>query len=226
MADHDDNRTALIRKIYDRRSPYYDRLIMLLSLGHEAEYRKEAVRRLKLKRGDRVLDLGCGTGLNFPLIFDEIGDEGFIVGIDSSYGMLLRAREVCAAMQGARVSLICADVTALQFPAEYFDALLCTYLFSTIPEYRKSLDMSLNSLKQGGRMAIADDILPAGWFAGPAIMISWLLTHGCRNYSREMLSYLRDRAGEYTLTRHHGGLIYLMSGIRPVDPEKSQLLNP
>jgi ubiquinone/menaquinone biosynthesis C-methylase UbiE len=211
---------AIIRRAYDRRSPYYDRIIKLLSIGMEGEYRREAVRRLNLKRGDRVLDLGCGTGLNFPLIIKEIGAEGSIIGIDLSHGMLLRAQENLSRFQADRVSLICGDVTAFQFPGEYFDALISTYLFSTIPEYKRSLDMGLNSLKKGGHVVLADDILPAGWFAGPSIMLSWLLKYGWRNYSREIMTFIRSRAGEFTVTWHHLNLIYIISGRKLEMPEK------
>jgi demethylmenaquinone methyltransferase/2-methoxy-6-polyprenyl-1,4-benzoquinol methylase len=50
--------------------------------------RKRAVRALNLQRGDTVVDIGCGTGLNFPLLQGAIGPEGTIVGVDLTDAML------------------------------------------------------------------------------------------------------------------------------------------
>ncbi len=54
-------------------------------------WRKQAVSALKLKRGDIVVDVGCGTGSNFPLIEEIIGAEGKIIAVDLSQEMLDQA---------------------------------------------------------------------------------------------------------------------------------------
>ncbi|MDQ7826303.1 MAG: methyltransferase domain-containing protein [Candidatus Eremiobacteraeota bacterium] len=203
---------ALIRAVYDRRAPYYNRLVNLLSCGQDHRYRAEAVSRLNLKKGDRVLDLGCGTGLNFGLIHAKVGENGLIVGIDSSLGMLRKAREAAKKCSMGNAHLIAGDVSEVVMPRRFFDAIVATYLFSTIPDYQQALEHFLGSLKQGGTFVLADDILPAGWFAGPLIMGPWLLRHGWVNYSRQIIRYLRKAGGEVKVTWHHGGLIYIVSG--------------
>jgi SAM-dependent methyltransferase len=50
--------------------------------------RKRAVDQLKLRKGDRVLEVGCGTGRNFPFPRDAVGSKGRIYGVDLSEGML------------------------------------------------------------------------------------------------------------------------------------------
>ena len=54
-------------------------------------YRKLTIEFLDLKRGDTVVELGCGTGLNFPLLQQRIGDEGKIIGVDITDKMLENA---------------------------------------------------------------------------------------------------------------------------------------
>ena len=78
----------LARGKYEHLAPAYDRLVRLA-----ARLRRLAVDRLALRPGDAVLDVGCGTGLAFPLIENGIGPEGRLIGVDLSPDMLARARE-------------------------------------------------------------------------------------------------------------------------------------
>jgi ubiquinone/menaquinone biosynthesis C-methylase UbiE len=68
--------------------------------------RKRAVDQLKLRRGDRVLEVGCGTGRNFHFLRDAVGPEGRIYGVDLSDG---RAWKLCHRRQWTNVVLIEAD---------------------------------------------------------------------------------------------------------------------
>ncbi len=58
-------------------------------------WRELLVQRLPLKRGDTVLDVGCGTGLCLPLLQDKIGPTGAIIGVDASQDMLQVAADRC-----------------------------------------------------------------------------------------------------------------------------------
>lgn len=206
----------LIRDVYNRRSSCYNILIEILSLGRDLSYRREAVQRLNLKRGDRVLDLGCGTGLNFPLILERIGDEGGLVAVDSSCGMLEVARKWLDSRNVKNVSLVAGDVTEALFRAECFDAIISTYLFSTVIGWRDSLEGHLTSLRTGGAFVLADDILPAGWFAGPLVMLKWLKRYGWLNSSRDLIAYMKEMGDDFRLTRHHLGMIFVVSGKKAV----------
>src|ERR1700722_7577541 len=56
------------------------------------ELRKKAVDRLSLRRGDCVLEIGCGTGRNFPHLHEAVGPAGTIHGVDISAGMLRKCQ--------------------------------------------------------------------------------------------------------------------------------------
>src|SRR5207249_3037114 len=73
----------LARRKYEQLAPAYDRLVRLT-----ARMRRLAVERLELRQGDDVLDVGCGTGLSFPLIEERIGAEGRLIAVDLSPDML------------------------------------------------------------------------------------------------------------------------------------------
>jgi len=81
-------------------------------------FRGEAVKRLALKRGDLVVDIGCGTGLNFALLQEAIGETGRIIGVDLTDAMLEQARRRVAKAGWENVELVQADATHYQFPAQ------------------------------------------------------------------------------------------------------------
>jgi demethylmenaquinone methyltransferase/2-methoxy-6-polyprenyl-1,4-benzoquinol methylase len=80
--------------IYQLGANYYNFFVKLYPLiGFRINaYRKCAIKLLQLKRGDFVVELGCSTGLNFPLILEKIGDEGRLIGVDISSKMLAHAK--------------------------------------------------------------------------------------------------------------------------------------
>jgi SAM-dependent methyltransferase len=69
--------------------PFFDWLFFI-----PAGLRKHAVDRLSLNHGDCGLDVGCGTGRNFPFLREAIGPTGRIYGVDLSAAMLRNARKL------------------------------------------------------------------------------------------------------------------------------------
>ena len=84
-----------VRHIYKKRAKRYDLTAQLYYLFgfREWAYRKRAVEKLKLKDGDTVVEIGCGTGLNFALIQKIIGENGKIIGVDITKEMLKEAEK-------------------------------------------------------------------------------------------------------------------------------------
>jgi ubiquinone/menaquinone biosynthesis C-methylase UbiE len=79
----------------------YDRIAGLIGLIDwlffvPPYFRRRAAQRLGLNPGDRVLEIGCGTGRNLPYLREAVGPEGRIYGVDLSAGMLAKARALCA----------------------------------------------------------------------------------------------------------------------------------
>lgn len=132
--------------------------------------RVAAVDLLGLRAGERVLDLGCGTGLNFPLLEQRIGPAGLLVGLDRSPQMLRQARRRAEQQGWSNVRLREADATALAgeglrelaSTARGFDAVIATYALSLMPGWRGVLDSVAAALAPGGRVAVVDMQLPTG----------------------------------------------------------------
>lgn len=96
---------------YDRYAPWYRYLewTILLAPG----FRRRAIERIGLKLGERVLEVGCGTGRNLALLRDAVGDAGEVIGVDASPGMLAEARKVVAHGGWSNVSSVNSDAATL-----------------------------------------------------------------------------------------------------------------
>jgi len=121
--------------------------------------RLRAVRALGLRAGDSVIDIACGTGLNFPLIEQAIGPEGRIVGVDLTDAMLAQAEHRIETNGWRNVSLVHADAADVDFPTEV-DAILCTYALTQVSECREVIARGAAALAEGGRLVVLDLKLP------------------------------------------------------------------
>jgi demethylmenaquinone methyltransferase/2-methoxy-6-polyprenyl-1,4-benzoquinol methylase len=198
--------TDLIRSTYDRRAPWYDAIVRLLSFGGDREYRRRAVTALRLQPGQRVLDVGCGTGLNFRLLAQGVGPSGLVVGTDLSHAML---REASA----GRACRVQARASQTLFKPASFDAALSTYLISTLLG-EGVLEPIVDAVRPGGRIVIVDDALPPGWFIGPGFMLKHLRRRGWPDLRKETILALQPYVRNLQVSYCHGGMIYIISGDR------------
>ena len=127
-----------------------------------AEYRKHAVGLLNLKPGDRVVDLGCGTGLSFPHIMERIGPEGQLIGVDMTTGMLACARERSDRAGWHNVELVQSEIGSYKFPEE-IDAVISTGVMGYVPEYDRVIQGAAQALTSDGRLVIVDAKQPDTW---------------------------------------------------------------
>ena len=114
------------RDFYDRWAPRYDRVLRIWALlagFSDANERRKMVSRLELKPGQRVLEVGVGTGSNLPLMAECIGPGGTLLGLDISVGML-RQCEKKVRRQRLNANLAEGEAAYLPFADDAFDAVL------------------------------------------------------------------------------------------------------
>jgi ubiquinone/menaquinone biosynthesis C-methylase UbiE len=168
VSQSDRTREHLI-ETYRKKAKHYDVTSRLYPVpGYpQRTQRLGAVHALGLHTGDTVIDMACGTGLNFSLLQKAVGPGGRIVGVDLTDAMLARAQDRVKANGWSNVSLVQADAAGFDFPAGV-DAILSTYALTQVPECAEVIARGTAALAAGGRLAVLDLKVPGrtpGWLA-------------------------------------------------------------
>lgn len=163
-----------LARLYAKRASKYDftaNAYYLLGF-REFAYRKAAVRALNLKPGDTVVEIGCGTGLNFSRLIDCIGPEGKLFGVDLTAEMLEQAAERVRRHSWTNVELVQKDAATYPFP-DQVHGILSTFALTLIPEYDLIVKSGVAALGTGRRFAVLDFKKPEHW---PSWLIEFFVT--------------------------------------------------
>lgn len=141
-------------RVYDRFAPHYDRFMRPLERRLLAGLRAELLARLPA--GGRLLEVGAGTGANFP--FYPPGASG--VGVEPSREMVsLAARR---AERPAGVRLVRAEAERLPFADSTFDAAFATLFFCSVRSPAAAFSELRRVLRPGGRLLLLEHVRPPG----------------------------------------------------------------
>ncbi len=133
--------------------------------------RKQAICALKLRPGETVLDAGCGTGWCLPLLSEQVGANGKVMGFEPSPHMLAVAHGRSRRLPLANVELIeaCGDSVILSSPP---DAILFSYTHDLL-QSQSSLEHILRQTRSGARVVAVGTKLFPKWF----VPGNWYLRH-------------------------------------------------
>jgi phosphatidylethanolamine/phosphatidyl-N-methylethanolamine N-methyltransferase len=140
-----------VEGVYDKLANVYD-LIFGPSL-HPG--RLKAIQRMDIQAGERVLEVGVGTGINLSLY----PREAAVTGIDFSSSMLEKARERAARKGAAPVRLLQMDAADLKFADGAFDIVYAPYLISVVPDPIKVATEMRRVCRTGGRIIFLNHFL-------------------------------------------------------------------
>ena len=117
--------------------------------------RVQAIQRMAIEPGDRVLEVGVGTGINLALY----PKEASITGIDYSEEMLEKARERMARKGVRNARLLQMDGADLKFEDDSFDIVYAPYVISVVPDPVKVACEMARVCRPGGRVIILNHFL-------------------------------------------------------------------
>jgi phosphatidylethanolamine/phosphatidyl-N-methylethanolamine N-methyltransferase len=112
--------------------------------------RVQAIQRMGINRGDRVLEVGVGTGINAPLYPRDCS----VTGIDLSDSMLEKARDRVARKGLSNIRLLKMDAADLKFSDNTFDIVYAPYLISVVPDPVAVAREMRRVCRQGGRIIV------------------------------------------------------------------------
>jgi len=152
-----------------RWARFYDLVTWLMTFGQEPGIRRMTIELAGIKKGERVLDVGCGTGTLTIAARRQAGPTGEVHGIDPSAEMIGVARQK-AARAGVDARFQGAVIEKLPFPDGHFDVVLSSLMLHHLPaDVKRAGFVELRRvLKPGGRF-LAVDIAQSGGFFGHII---------------------------------------------------------
>jgi phosphatidylethanolamine/phosphatidyl-N-methylethanolamine N-methyltransferase len=140
-----------VEGVYDKLAKVYDLVFgPTLHAG-----RLQAIQKMAIQPGDRVLEVGVGTGINLALYPRECQ----VVGIDFSASMLEKARERVWKKDLANVGLLQMDAADLKFPSDSFDIVYAPYLISVVPDPLQVAREMRRVCRPGGRIVFLNHFL-------------------------------------------------------------------
>ncbi len=149
----EDKATKIAQRRYNRIAPVYDLMEGLVERSRFRKWRKLLWSKVE---GPRVLEVGVGTGKNFP--YYPAGAE--ITAIDFSDNMLERAKAK-ARRQEVNVRLQQMDVQSLEFQDNTFDTVIASCVFCSVPDPVRGLMEIERVCKTGGKVVLMEHVLSA-----------------------------------------------------------------
>lgn len=134
------------RKIYNVQSMFYDRVAARIVCRRQSQ----AIDKMDIQAGHRILDLGVGTGLSLA----RYPNHCSVVGVDLSAGMLGKARLKVSRMGAEHIQLVCGDAMNLPFAENQFDSVLVSHVISVVSDPVKLIDAIRCVVRPKGRIVI------------------------------------------------------------------------
>ena len=151
---------------YDLFSRVYDTIIRLHSRDREGSLRGFIVDRTRVSEGDRALDLCTGTGSVAIELAKKVGEEGLIIALDFSWGMLRKAKEKTKTGAVNRLYPVQANASALPFKDASFQGVTCSHAFYELKgiERTEAIGEVARVLKKDGRFCLMEHSKPEKLF--------------------------------------------------------------
>lgn len=146
--------------LFDGLPPHYDRMGAVLSFGQDPRWRRELVRLVDPRPGQRILDVATGTGMVAAELVRRSGCE--VVALDQNEAMLSAARSRVSAdpVLAKRITLVTGEAEHLPFANGEFDALTFTYLLRYVDDRAATMRELARVIKPGGRLGMVEFGVP------------------------------------------------------------------
>ena len=149
-----------VARVYEKLASVYDYTFgPALHAG-----RMDAIRRMSMKPGDRILEVGVGTGINATLYPRDC----IVTGIDLSASMLEKARDRVARKEVRNIRLLEMDAADLKFADDTFDIVYAPYLISVVPDPVAVAREMRRVCRRGGRIVFLNH------FRSPNSLLAWI----------------------------------------------------
>lgn len=205
--DSPERKRAHNRQLFATIADRYDLITAVLSYGQDARWKRRLVKLAAVAKGERALDLACGTG-DIALAVAARGAR--VTGLDITPRMLQ-----LAAAKSRAAALLAGDMTSLPFGPQSFDLVTTGYGLRNVPDLTLAIDEIARVLRPGGRLLSLDfnrpqpAVIRAAYLAyltGVGAALGWLLHRDpdTYRYIPESIRRYPGAAGVATLLQARG----------------------
>ncbi len=141
--------------------PSYDAYMKKVTFGREQVLRQRTVTLARIKPGDCVLEVGCGTGSLTLAAKRQAGPAGQVYGIDVLPGMIAASQQKVA-LAHEEITFQLGSLGDIPFPEQMFDVVMGSFMIFHMAEEtrRKGITEAFRVLKSGGHLLILDLAMP------------------------------------------------------------------
>ncbi len=134
------------REFFDSMAEKWDEVCQ-----HDTDKIEKILNLINIQNGDKILDVGTGTGILIPFLREQVGEQGKIVAIDVSKKMLEIAERKYTY---DNVSFVCDDVLKSDLPSQYFDYAICYSVFPHFENKKIAIENLSSYLKEAGKLMV------------------------------------------------------------------------
>jgi demethylmenaquinone methyltransferase / 2-methoxy-6-polyprenyl-1,4-benzoquinol methylase len=156
-----DEKKARVRGVFDSVAERYDLMNDVMSLGLHRLWKRFAVAKSGLKRGQRALDVAAGSADLSVAMARRVGSTGLVVVTDINAEMLARGRDrMLDAGYAENVAFVQADAEGLPFPSRFFHCVTIGFGLRNVTDKAAALASMYRVLKPGGRLVVLEFSAP------------------------------------------------------------------
>jgi len=158
--------SSVRRLYYDLFPEVYDFIIQLHSRDIAGSLRRFITEKANLSEGDKALDLCTGTGSVAVELTKQVGETGFVIGLDFSWGMLEKAKKKALRLHLNQLHLVQANASQLPFRRFSFHGVTCSHAFYELKgdERARAIHEVARILTKGVRFCLMEHVKPEKLF--------------------------------------------------------------
>ncbi|WP_027365991.1 demethylmenaquinone methyltransferase [Desulfotruncus alcoholivorax] len=150
-----------VHEVFETIYKKYDFMNSVISFQRHKAWRKDTMRRMKVKKGHRALDVCCGTADWTIALANAVGPKGIVYGLDFSPNMLKIGQEKVNAARLGQVKLIHGNAMQLPFDDNTFDYVTIGFGLRNVPDYMQVLKEMRRVAKPGGKVVCLETSQPS-----------------------------------------------------------------
>lgn len=149
-----------VHGVFEKIYKNYDQMNSIISFQRHKAWRKETMKRMQVKPGQKALDVCCGTADWSIALAHEVGTQGKVIGLDFSQNMLKIGQKKLNELGLTNVELIHGNAMELPFEDGTFDFVTIGFGLRNVPDYLKVLKEMNRVLKPGGKAVCLETSQP------------------------------------------------------------------